>query len=96
MNTRPELRSAFDVFSDVETATAGLEDLARVLQTLVEAYDLDDLDFTEKHVIDLGTHHKEVYSVIYIVQRTLWEMSDKLSQISIRKDLDQENTETTK
>ena len=97
MTTQPnELRSAIEVFSDVEDAIAGLEEVPGVLQLLVEAYDLDDRDFTEKQVLDLGTHHKEVYAAISIVQRTLWDMSDKLQKISIKKDLDQENTETTK
>lgn len=98
MNIEPkqELRSAIEVFSDVENATVGLEELPHLLQLLVDNYDLDSREFTEKQVLDLGMSHNTLYSTIFIVQHTLWDMSEKLSKISIKKDLDQEDAETTK
>ncbi len=45
---------------------------------------------------DLGIAGHTIYSVPYMVQNSLYDMSDKLNAISIKKDLDQEDTETAK
>ena len=37
-----------------------------------------------------------LYSVLYIVQRSLYDMNDRLNAISIKEYLDQEDTETAK
>lgn len=45
---------------------------------------------------DLGIAGHTIYSVLYMVQNSLYDMSEKLNAISIKKDLDQEDTETAK
>ena len=97
MNTQPyELRDVREVFADVENAVVGLEELPRLLQLIIDNYHLDNREFTKNEMYDLGIAGHTIYSVLYIVQRSLYDMSDKLNAISIRKDLDQEDTETAK
>ena len=97
MNTQPyELRDVREVFADVENAVAGLEELPRLLQLLIDNYNLDSAELTENERFDLGMASNTLYSVLYIVQSNLYTMSDKLRNISIKKDLDQEDTETAK
>lgn len=97
MNTQPtELKSAFDVMDEVENAILELDELPRLLQLLIDNYHLDNREFTKNEMYDLGIAGHTIYSVLYIVQRSLCDMSDKLNAISIRKDLDQEDTETAK
>ena len=97
MNTQPtELKSAFDVMDEVENAILELDELPRLLQLLIDNYHLDKREFTESEMYDLGIAGHTIYSVLYMVQNSLYDMSDKLNAISIKKDLDQEDTETAK
>ena len=97
MNTQPyELRDVREVFTEVETAVAGLEELPILLQLLIDRYHLDNNERTKTERLDLSMASGTLYSVLYVVQRSLYDMSDKLNAISIKKDLDQEDTETAK
>lgn len=97
MNTQPyELRDVREVFTEVETAVAGLEELPILLQLLIDRYHLDNNELTKTERLDLSMASGTLYSVLYVVQRSLYDMSDKLNAISIKKDLDQEDTETAK
>lgn len=97
MNTQPtELRDVIEVFTDVENAVAGLDLLPRLLQLLIDRYNLDSNELTEDERFDLSMASDTLYSVLYTVQSRLYTMSDKLNAISIRKGLDQEDTETAK
>ena len=95
-NTAYSLREVREVFTEVENATAGLDELPRLLQLLIDNYNLDSTELTENEMFDLGMASHTIYSVLYIVQSSLYNMSDKLRSISIKKDLDQEDTETAK
>lgn len=97
MNTQPtQLKSAFDVMDEVEDATLGIDELPRLLELLINNYHLYNREFTEGEMYALGMAGHTIYSVLYIVQRSLYDMSNKLNAISIKKDLDQEDTETAK
>lgn len=97
MNTQPtQLKSAFDVMEEVENAILEIDELPRLLQLLIDNYHLGNKEFTENEMYDLGIAGHTIYSVLYIVQRSLYDMSEKLNAISIKKDLDRENTETAK
>lgn len=97
MNTQPtQLKSAFDVMEEVEDATLGIDELPRLLELLIDNYHLYNREFTEGEMSDLGMAGHTIYSVLYIVQRSLYDMRNKLNAISIKKDLDQEDTETAK
>ena len=97
MNTQPtQLKSAFDVMDEVEDATLGIGELPRLLELLINNYHLYNREFTEDEMSALGMAGHTIYSVLYIVQRSLYDMSNKLNAISIKKDLDQEDTETAK
>lgn len=97
MSIQPtDLRDVREVFSEVEDATAGLDLLPRLLQLLIDRYDLDSNELTDGERYDLSMANKTIYSVLYTVQSSLYTMSDKLNAISIKKDLDQEDTATTK
>lgn len=97
MNTQPtQLKSAFDVMDEVEDATLGIDELPRLLELLINNYHLYNSEFTEAEMSNLGMAGHTIYSVLYIVQRSLYDMSNKLNAISIKKDLDQEDTETAK
>lgn len=95
-NTAYSLRDVREVFTEVENATAGLDELPRLLQLLIDNYNLDSAELTENEMFDLSMASHNIYSVLYIVQSSLYNMSDKLRSISIKKDLDQEDTETAK
>lgn len=97
MNTQPtEFKSAFDVMEEVENATLEIDELPRLLQLLIDNYHLDNREFTESEMYNLGIAGHTLYSVLDIVQNRLYDMSEKLNAISIKKDLDRENTETAK
>lgn len=97
MNTQPtQLKSAFDVMDEVEDATLGIDELPRLLELLINNYHLYNREFTKDEMSALGMAGHTIYSVLYIVQRSLYDMSNKLNAISIKKDLDQEDTETAK
>ena len=97
MNTQPfELRDVREVFTDVENAVVGLDELPRLLQLLIDNYNLDSAELTEDERFNLSMANNTIYSVLYVVQNSLYNMSEKLQNISIRKSLDQEDTETAK
>lgn len=97
MNTQPyELRDVREVFTEVENAVAGLDLLPQLLQLLIDRYNLDSNELTENEMFDLSRASNTLYSVLYTVQSSLYTMNEKLENISIRKDLDQEDTETAK
>ena len=97
MNIQPyKYRDVKEVFSEVETAVAGIEELPVLLQLLIERYHLDSNELTKDERLDLSMASGNLYSVLYIVQRSLYDMNDRLNAISIKEYLDQEDTETAK
>lgn len=97
MNTQPtQIKRAFDVMKEVENATLEIDKLPDLLQLIIENYHLDHEELTESEMYDLGIAGHTIFSVLYMVQNSLYDMSEKLNAISIKKDLDQEDTETAK
>lgn len=78
-------KSGYEVEEEFRQALTDLEALPDVLQMLIRSYKLDHTEFTQEDCMNLGTAHKEVYSVISLVQRQLWDISDKVKAISHRE-----------
>lgn len=92
MNTQPtQIKRAFDVMKEVENATLEIDKLPDLLQLIIENYHLDHEELTESEKYDLGIAGNTIFSVLYMVQNSLYDMSEKLNAISIKKDLDQED-----
>lgn len=88
-----ELRDVREVFTEVEEATSGIGDLPRLLQLLIDSYNLDSAELTDDERYDLSMASDTIYSVLYIVQNSLYTMNEKLKNISIKKYSEQDNKE---
>lgn len=79
-------KSGFEVEEEFRQALIDLEALPDVLQMVIRSYKLDSIDYTQADCINLGNAHKEIYSVLSLVQRQLWDISDKVKAISCHQE----------
>lgn len=91
-----ETKKAIEVFTEVEEATAGLEDLPRVIELIFETYKLNREEITSEDALNMILGRGTIYATLSTVQMRLCDIIDKLQRIDIKKDLTPEHTETTK
>ena len=80
-----ETKKAIEILSEVEDATAGLEDLPRVIQLLMSCYNLDEENLTKEQIINIGLAHKTIYATLSTVQMRIYDIIDKLQRIDIKR-----------
>lgn len=90
---KPELKSGWEIMSEVEDITIHLNELPQVIQLLIENLKLDELKITKEDEYDLIARRGMIYDVLTLVQRTLYEVNDDISAISLKKA--QTTTEST-
>jgi len=90
---KPELKSGFEIMSEVEDITIHLNELPQVIQLLIENLKLDELEITKEDEYELIARRVMIYDVLTLVQRTLYEVNDDISAISLKKA--QTTTEST-
>lgn len=81
----PELKTGFDIMSEVEDAIIHLEELPDVIQLLIENLKLDERNITKDDEYDLINRRGMIYNVLTLVQRTIWETNDSISAITLKK-----------
>lgn len=79
---RPQ-KSGFEVMEEYCQALVELETLPDLLQVVIRRFNLDHEDLTNAERIELGNGYHELYSVLGTVQRRLWDMKDKIDNITL-------------
>ena len=90
---KPEIKTGFEIMSEVEDIIIHLEELPDVIQLLIENFKLDEKEITKSDELDLINRRDMIYSVLTLAQRTIWEVCDGISDIKLKKA--QTTTEST-
>lgn len=88
-----EVKTGFEIMSEVEDIAIHLNELPNVIQLLVENLKLDERELTKEEEYDYIHRRYMVYDVLTLVQRTLWEVIDGIDNIKLKKA--QTTTEST-
>jgi hypothetical protein len=78
-----EKKTGFEVQEEYCQALVELETLPDLLQVVIRRFNLDHEDLTGAERIELGNGYRELYSVLGTVQRQLWDMKDKIDNITL-------------
>ena len=77
-----EVRTAkWELFDQVETATADLELIPTVIQTVIDAFSLDNVKLTADEKLSIMMGYKKIFSVLRLTQISIWDTLEKLDEI---------------
>ena len=83
-NQKPrEKKTGFEVQEEYSQALTELETLPDLLQVVIRRFNLDHEDLTNAEIYELGNGYRELYSVLGNIQRRLWDMKDKIDNITL-------------
>lgn len=86
-NTKPEvqLKSVHELMSEVEDISIKINELPDVIQLLIANNKLDERDWTKNDEYDFIVNRGQIYNILTLVQRILWEVNDEFNALTIRK-----------
>ena len=85
----------FDYMHDVDEALIDVEMLPDIVQVFIENYKLDNLERTDGERCDLGDVGGKLYSLLTLVERTIWTAIEKKEAAYDRYKKSSESTATT-
>lgn len=95
--TRPKAdKTGWEILTEAEEATLDLEGLGDMLGILIEYYNLSNRELTDYQKRFLGESSNTIYNILRLVQAGLYSANERIEAIKLKKDLDQEDTETAK
>lgn len=69
----------------IEDAMIELDTLPDLIQLFIGSYKLDQGELTQEQKIDLGNSRKELYSLLTVIQRRLWDINKQFESICLEK-----------
>lgn len=95
--TRPKAdKTDWEILTEAEEATLDLEGLGDMLGILIEYYNLSSRELTDYQKRFLGESGNTIYNILRLVQAGIYSANERIEAIKLKKDLDQEDTETAK
>ena len=79
------MKSGLEVLTEVEMATCKLICLPSLIQLIIETFELDQPELSEKALYNFKARREMLYSTIYIVKDAIHEVNDDLAKITHRK-----------
>lgn len=94
-NTETKAKALWDYVNDVDEALIDVEMLPDIVQVFIENYKLDSLERTDGERYDLGNAGGKLYSLLTLVERTIWTAIEKKEAAYDKYKKSSESTATT-
>lgn len=94
-NTETKAKALWDYMNDVDEALIDVEMLPDIVQVFIENYKLDSLERTGGERYDLGNAGGKLYSLLTLVERTIWTAIEKKEAAYDKYKKSSESTATT-
>ena len=94
-NTETKAKALWDYMNDVDEALIDVEMLPDIVQVFIENYKLDSLERTDGERYDLGNAGGKIYSLLTLVERTIWTAIEKKEAAYDKYKKSSESTATT-
>ena len=87
MENKKKEKTALEVVNDYDKALCGIENLPEIINLLIDRFDLDATEYTDKQALELSLNHKAVYSVLRVIQDSLFVMIERINKIDRFKEV---------
>lgn len=87
MENKKKEKTALEVVNDYDSALYGIENLPEIINLLIDRFNLDATEYTDKQALELSLNHKAVYSVLRVIQDSLFVMIKRIDKIDRFKEV---------